>query len=115
MALYIEYIYICKLIKKVLPFYMQGRTTLALMSTLLEGVAIYIQNIEFTYYSDDPGSIKELQTQISPSLRQMFEWSSNKCVLKPLEMGPSLSELRCANLKMIKSKNKQITCSLHMI
>ena len=78
------------------PF--QGSMTLAL--TLLEGVATNLQNIEFkvAYYGF------RIHNQLSPSLRQMFRWSENKVVLKPLEMRQSLSELHCANVKIIKSK-----------
>ena len=70
--------------------------TLAL--TLLEGVATNLQNIEFkvAYYG--------FQIPLSPSLRQMFRWSENEVVLKPLELRQSLSELPWANLKMIKTK-----------
>ena len=76
----------------------QGSTTLAL--TLLEGVATNLQNIEFKveYYGF------QMHDQLSPSLRQMFRWSVNKVVLKPLEIRQSLSELPSANLKIIKSK-----------
>ena len=77
---------------------LKERTTLVL--TLLEGVAANLQSIEFkvAYYGI------QIHNQLSPSLRQMFRWSENEVVLKPLEMRQSLSELHCANVKIIKSK-----------
>ena len=64
-----------------------------LMLTLLEGVATYLQNIEFkiAYYGF------QIQDQLSPSLRQMFRWSKNEFVLKPLEMRQSLNQPRPAD------------------
>ena len=68
--------------------------------TLLEGVATNLPSIEFkvAYYGF------QIHDQLSPSIRQMFRWSKNEFVLKPLEMRQSLSELPCANVKMIKQR-----------
>ena len=68
------------------------------MLSILEGVAANLHKIDFAMKFDNnllrryPTIVCDLQSEISYSSKEMFEWSNDGCVLKTLETRQSLSE-----------------------
>ena len=68
------------------------------MLSILEGVAANLHKIAFAMKFDNnllrqcPTIVCDLESKVSFSSKEMFEWSNDGCVLKTLETRQSLSE-----------------------